>query len=77
MATFDQRLTRLEKTVERIEQHLWEQDNEPLIPDDGCEDFVIDSPIIQDLKEQLARLEIERQNLLDDGANIIKFPEKT
>ena len=35
MANFNDRLTRLEKAVERIEQRLWEQDNEPLVPDDG------------------------------------------
>jgi archaellum component FlaC len=78
MATFDERLTRLEKAVERIEQRLWEQDNEPLVPDDGEKSDIDElSPELKELKEYIAQLEIQRQNLLDDGANIIQFPEKT
>jgi len=78
MANFNERLTRLEKAVERIEQRLWEQDNEPLVPDDG-EMIDLDSlsPELKQLKEHIAQLEIQRQNLLDDGANVIQFPEKT
>lgn len=78
MANFDERLTRLEKAVQRIEQRLWEQDNEPIVVDDvELVDFDIDSPEIKELKEQIAQLEIQRQNLLNDGENIIEFPQKT
>jgi len=78
MANFNDRLTRLEKAVERIEQRLWEQDNEPLVPDDGeLIDLDDVSPEIKELKEQIAQLEIQRQNLLNDGENVIEFPQKT
>jgi polyhydroxyalkanoate synthesis regulator phasin len=78
MANFNDRLTRLEKAVERIEQRLWEQDNEPLVPDDGgLVDLDDVSPEIKELKEQIAQLEIQRQNLLNDGENVIEFPQKT
>lgn len=75
MANFNDRLTHLEKAVERIEQRLWEQDNEPIVDDDELVDLDVDSPQIKELKNQICQLEIQRQNLLDNGENVIQFPE--
>jgi len=76
MANFNDRLIKLETAVAGILERLWEMDHEPLVPDDGESGVVEESPQIKKLREQIRQLEVERKNLINDGANVIDFPQK-
>lgn len=81
MANFDSRLTRLERIIVQlqeqvadIEETLWDG---PLVDDDDFDvESVVDCDTVQLLKQRLAQVQIEINNINSPGHNVIQFPIK-
>lgn len=81
MANFDSRLTKLERYIVQlqeqvadIEEILWDS---PLVDDNEFDvESVADCDTVQLLKQRLARVQIEINNINSPGHNVIQFPIK-
>lgn len=81
MANFDDRLTKLERyiiqlqeQVADIEEILWDG---PLVDGDEPDvESVVDCDTVLLLKQRLAQVELEINNINSPGHNVIQFPIK-